>query len=227
MSRAQGSPNGAQSGSLDTSHISPLVDSTHATSGSSGHPGTGSGSSSSVGQQARAPSSDDEEFFDVPTPQGEVDSRKRRPKWLQDILKEAETVGAPKKQVRESRHPERFGSYIAMVTDIIETEPFSYEEASTQAVWRESMAEEYASIMKNDVWEVVPRPEGKSVVTSRWLYKIKYAVDGSIEKHKARSVARGFSQVGVDYDETFTPVARYTSIRSIISIAAEMGWKIH
>ena len=90
------------------------------------------------------------------------------------------------------------------------------------------MQEEYSSIMKNDVWEVVPRPEGKSVVTSRWLYKVKHAADGSIEKFKARFVARGFSQVeGVDYEDTFTPVARYTSIRSIISIVAEMGWKIH
>ena len=112
--------------------------------------------------------------------------------------------------------------------DIIETEPSSYEEASTQSVWRESMMEEYASIMKNDVWEVVPRLEGKSVVTSKWLYKIEYVADGSIEKYKARFVARGFSQVeGVDYDETFALVARYTSIRSIISIAAEMGWQIH
>ena len=65
--------------------------------------------------------------------------------------------------------------------------------------------------MHNDVWEVVLRPVGKSVVTSRWLYKTKYAVDGSIEKHKARFVARGFSQIeGVDYDETFASVARYT-----------------
>ena len=81
--------------------------------------------------------------------------------------------------------------------------------------------------MKNDVWEVVPRPEGKSVVTSRWLYKINHATDGSIEKFKARFMARGFSKVEeVDYEETFVPI-RYISIRSIISIAAEMGWKIH
>ena len=61
--------------------------------------------------------------------------------------------------------------------------------------------------------EVVPRPEGKSVVTSRWNYKVKYVADGSIEKHKARFVARGFSQVeGIDYDETFSLVARYASI---------------
>ena len=82
-------------------------------------------------------------------------------------------------------------------------------------------------IMKNDFWEVVPRPEGKPVVTSKWLYKIKHATDGSIEKFKARFVARGFSQVeGVYYEETFSLVAQYTSIYSIISIAVEMGWKI-
>ena len=115
-----------------------------------------------------------------------------------------------------------------MVANIIDFEPSSYEEAASQQVWREAMQEEYSSIMKNDVWEVVPRPEGKSVVTSRWLYKVKHATDGSIEKFKARFVARGFSQVeGVDYEETFAPMARYTSIRSIISIAAKMGWKIH
>ena len=66
------------------------------------------------------------------------------------------------------------------------------------------------------------------MLTSRWLYNVKYAADGSIEKHKARFVARGFSQVeGIDYDETFAPVARYTSIRTIMAIAVEMGWRIH
>ena len=69
------------------------------------------------------------------------------------------------------------------------------------------MVEEYQSIMKNDVWEIVSRPEEKSVVTSRLLYKIKHGADGSIEKYKARFVARGFSQIeGVDYDETFSPM---------------------
>lgn len=82
------------------------------------------------------------------------------------------------------------------------------------------MVEEYASIIKNNVWEVVPRPKGKSVVTSRWLYKIKHVADGSIEKFKVTFVARWFSQIeGVDYDETFAPVARYTSIQSLIFIA--------
>jgi hypothetical protein len=70
------------------------------------------------------------------------------------------------------------------------------------------MMEEYNSIMKNDVSEVVLRPEGKSVVTSRWLYKLKHATDGNIEKYKSHFVAWRFSQVeGVDYDETFVLVA--------------------
>jgi len=88
--------------------------------------------------------------------------------------------------------------------------------------------EEYQSIMKNDMWEIVSRPKVKSVMTSKWIYKIKHDADGGIEKYKARFVARGFSQkVGVDYDEIFAPVARYTSIKIIIVIASVMGWKLH
>jgi hypothetical protein len=90
------------------------------------------------------------------------------------------------------------------------------------------MTEEYQSIIKNDVWEIVPRPKSKDVVSSKWLFKTKHAVDGSIEKYKARFVARGFSQKeGIDYEETFSPVARYTSIRIIIALAAKMKWKLH
>ena len=82
--------------------------------------------------------------------------------------------------------------------------------------------------MTNDVWEVVPRPQDRSVVGSRWIYNIKYAADGSVEKFKARFVPKGYAQKeGIDYEETFAPIARYTSIRSVISLAAQMGWEIH
>lgn len=86
------------------------------------------------------------------------------------------------------------------------------------------MMEEYNSIMKNDVWEVVPRPDQKFVVTSKWIFKIKHAVDVSIDKYKARFVARGFSlKEGVDYEETFALVSCYASIRTIIALASTMG----
>jgi len=81
------------------------------------------------------------------------------------------------------------------------------------------MVEEYISIMKNDVWDIGPRLEGKSILSSRWLYNFKHAIDGSIEKIKVRFVVRGFSQrEGVDYDETFALVARYTYIRGVTSL---------
>ena len=66
------------------------------------------------------------------------------------------------------------------------------------------------------------------MVSSKWIYKIKHVADGSIEKYKARFVARGFSQKdGIDYGETFSPVVRYTSIRTIISLASMMKWDLH
>ena len=75
------------------------------------------------------------------------------------------------------------------------------------------MVEEYSLIMQNDVWEVVPRPTDRAVVGSRWIYKIKHGVDGSINKYKARFMEEGFSQKeGIDYKETFSLVSRYTSI---------------
>ena len=82
--------------------------------------------------------------------------------------------------------------------------------------------------MKNDAQDVVPRPEGKSVVTSKQIYKIKHATYGNIKKYKAIFVAFGFSQKeGIDYEEIFSPVARYTSIRSILALAAVIKWKIY
>jgi hypothetical protein len=66
------------------------------------------------------------------------------------------------------------------------------------------------------------------VVSSRWLFKIKHVANGSIEKYNAIFVAHVFSQKeGIDYEETFAPVARYTSIRTIIALVAKMKWKLH
>jgi hypothetical protein len=85
------------------------------------------------------------------------------------LKEEKEYVGEPHRLMRESNAPERFGSYLTMVTSITDSEPTTFEQATDQQVWRDAMQEEYDSIMRNDVWEVVPRPEGKSVVTSMWL----------------------------------------------------------
>ena len=100
-------------------------------------------------------------------------------------------------------------SRIATMSTIVQSEPGSFEEAVKHQVWKDDMHKEYESIMNNDVYDLVPRPEDKAVVTSKWLYKIKHGSDGSVEKFKARFISHGFSQKeGVDYDDIFSLVAR-------------------
>ena len=107
-------------------------------------------------------------------------------------------------------------------------EPSNAYEAIKHKVWKDAMIEEYQSILKNDVWDIVPRPKGKFVVSSKRLFKVKYVANGSIEKYKTCFVARGFSQKkGMDFEENFAPVAKYTSARVVIAIVAIKGWKIH
>jgi hypothetical protein len=102
---------------------------------------------------------------------------------------------------------------MALMSNIIDSDPSNFEEATRQQVWRDAMVEEQNSIMRNDVWEIVRRQEGESTMTSRWLYKVKHATNRSVKKYKAIFVARGFSQKeGVDYEETFAPIAIYSSI---------------
>ena len=117
---------------------------------------------------------------------------------------------------------------MTLLCDVIDVEPSSYEDAADKKVWKDAMVEEYQSIMNNDVWDVVLKLKGKPMVTSKWIYKTKHSTDGSVEKYKERCVARGFFQKeGMDYEETFAPMTRYTSIRAILAIAAVMKWKVH
>jgi hypothetical protein len=117
---------------------------------------------------------------------------------------------------------------MALMSKCIVNEPSSFQKAVQDPTRVDAMVEEYDSIVKNSAWEIVPRLFDKSVVGLRWIYKIKNAADGSVEKYKARFVAHGFSQIeGIDYDETFAPVTRYSSIRSIPVLSTQMGWRIH
>jgi hypothetical protein len=133
-----------------------------------------------------------------------MSSRKRRPAWAHELIKDAERYGAPEKNIRKSKNSKSYSSNVACLCDIMDAKLSSYEEATEKRVWKDAMGEEYQSIVKNDVWDVVPKPKEKSMVSSKWIYKTKHAVDGNIEKYKARFVARGFSQKkGIDYEEKF------------------------
>jgi hypothetical protein len=143
-------------------------------------------------------------------------------------MQEAKKIASPKGTIRESKRPHRFGGYVALMSSINDAESSSFEEVDKLQVWRDAMLEEYMSILKSNVWDIVPRPNDKSMVSSKWIYKIKHATNGSVEKFKARFVAIGFTlKEGIDYEETFASVARYTSIRAIIALASVLGWKLH
>lgn len=104
-------------------------------------------------------------------------------------------------------------------------EPVTYEEAihcDEKDKWIKAMEEEHSSLVKNGVWQLVDLPKGAKLVDNRWVYRVKRKPDNSIERFKARLVARGFSQCyGIDYTETFSPVVKFPSIRSLLAIAAE------
>ncbi|KAL0351154.1 UNVERIFIED_CONTAM: Retrovirus-related Pol polyprotein from transposon RE2 [Sesamum radiatum] len=107
-------------------------------------------------------------------------------------------------------------------------EPENFETAVKHKVWVQAMEEEIKMIEKNNTWELTDRPKDKEVIGVKWIYKTKLNADGSIQKHKARLVAKGYSQLpGIDYTETFAPVARLDTIRALIAIAANKKWKIY
>ena len=86
---------------------------------------------------------------------------------------------------------------------------------------------ELNALTKNHTWDLVTLPPGQSVVGCKWIYKIKTRSDGSIERYKTRLVAKGFTQeYGIDYEETFAPVARISSVRAFLAVAAASKWDL-
>ena len=126
---------------------------------------------------------------------------------------------------RERKQTEFYG-HRCNVTDI--TEPTSVNEAQADHRWADAMRHEIDSLDDNNVWELVELPAGRKTVGSKWVFKLKKNADGSIERCKARLVAQGYSQKeGLDYDETFSPVVRSESVRTVIALAAMNGLTLH
>ena len=97
---------------------------------------------------------------------------------------------------------------------MVESDPQTYEDATHATRWKKTMKEEFNSLQKNNTWELVDLPPGRKLVQCKWVFKTKFVADGSPLKYKAILVAKGYSQVhGIDYNETFAPVAKMDSIR--------------
>ena len=107
-------------------------------------------------------------------------------------------------------------------------EPADFEEAKLDQNWLAAMKEELLMIMRNNTWELVDKPQNRNVIGVKWVYRTKLNADGSINKLKARLVVKGYAQIfGVDYSDTFAPVARLDTIRLLLAIAAQLNWKVY
>jgi hypothetical protein len=90
------------------------------------------------------------------------------------------------------------------------------------------MEEEYGALIANQTWDLVPAPPHANIVSGKWLFRHKLNADGSLARYKARWVARGFTQQqGLDFDETFSPVVKPATIRTVLSLAVSSDWPIH
>nr|DAD19628.1 TPA_asm: hypothetical protein HUJ06_021091 [Nelumbo nucifera] len=152
-----------------------------------------------------------------PVNTGRSDVRERRvrqaPIWMEDYVS------------GEGLSEEEIELNMALVAS---TNPINYEEAMKNSKWRLAMDSEINSIEKNQTWKLTDLPAGAKTIGIKWIYKTKLNELGEVDKYKARLVAKGYSQQqGVDFTEVFAPVARMDTVRMIVALAAQKGWKIY
>lgn len=119
----------------------------------------------------------------------------------------------------------QFPLYCALLAESV---PRGIKSALKHSHWVAAMNEEMAALRSNGTWDLVPRPPKTNIVGSKWVFRTKYLADGSVDRHKARLVAQGFSQIpGFDFTHTFSPVVKASTVRIILAIAVMNSWPLH
>ena len=128
------------------------------------------------------------------------------------------------RSTRKRSAPEWYGNPVLEIMLLDNSEPSNYEEAMAgpdSDKWLEAMKSEIGSIYENEVWTLTDLPDDRRAIENKWIFKKKTDADGNVTIYKARLVAKGYRQVkGVDYNETFSPVAKLKSVRIMLAIAA-------
>jgi hypothetical protein len=137
------------------------------------------------------------------------------------------TASDPRRSHRVSILPSHLRDFHCFSAFAILHEPHTFREASFDPLWLQAMKEELNALLKTGTWDLVDLPAGKSAIGFKWVYKIKTQSDGTVDRYKARLVVKGFTQeYGIDYEETFSPVARLFSVRTLIVVSASRHWSL-
>ncbi|KAJ9554351.1 hypothetical protein OSB04_018396 [Centaurea solstitialis] len=135
-----------------------------------------------------------------------------------------QVLGNPSSGIKTRRQS---GNVCLYVNFISENEPKEIDDALHDPAWVSAMQEELAEFIRNNVWLLVPRPRKRTIIGSKWIFRNKLDEIGTIIRNKAHLVAQGYRQEeGIDYDETFAPVARLEAIRLFLAFAAHMNFKV-
>ena len=119
------------------------------------------------------------------------------------------------------------GTVTYSATRVTDGEPANVRAALQDPRWKAAMDAEFSALQRNQTWRLVPAQPGLSIIDSSWVYKVKCKPDGSVDRFKARLVAKGFKQRhGIDYDDTYSPVIKPTTIRVVLPLAVMQGWQI-
>ncbi|GAU48358.1 hypothetical protein TSUD_282610 [Trifolium subterraneum] len=141
--------------------------------------------------------------------------------------KEASETGSMSVPPKKGISTRRMNDVISNACFVSKIEPKNVKEALTDDCWINAMQEELEQFKRNEVWELVPRPENVNVIGTKWVFKNKSDENGVITRNKARLVAQGYAQIeGIDFDETFAPVARLESIRLLLGVACILKFKL-
>ncbi|GKD54960.1 retrovirus-related pol polyprotein from transposon TNT 1-94 [Tanacetum coccineum] len=188
---------------------------------------------------------DEDEFINVfSTPvqeQGETSSRyvdssnmhtfyQRHPsehRWTKDHPLE-QVIGNPSQSIRTRRQLETDGEMCMFALTVSRTEPKNIKEAMADSAWIEAMQEELHQFDRLDVWELVDRPLYKNVINMKWIWKNKRDEENTVIRNKARLVAKGYAQKeGIDFEESFAPVARLEAVRLFVAYAAHKSFPVY
>lgn len=145
-------------------------------------------------------------------------------------LDNAEDESSVLRRSQRQPKPRKFPDYVTYLTCDHIDEPSTVEDAlksANRSDWEHAMNEEYLSLIGNRTWELVELPSDRKAINSKWVFKVKTDSEGNVSRFKARLVAKGCSQrAGIDYEETFSPVVRYSSIRLLIALASKFDLDI-